>query len=205
MPIYIMKIAPYDPVVKGLTKYDSLKQLTMHDHDPGIDPARSREYIKKFKLDFSSDLIICSDLKRARETIGLLLEEKILNIDIAIEYSQDLREIKFDLEELCSLEEYLEKGSDIVRGRFLGAFIDDRLAEKRYKIKERIDKIIELMRTVSSEKENILLVSHTFFLKIFQIYLLHPDIFENPQILRDYVDPNKRIMDFLQTAEIRIG
>ena len=75
----IIKIGPYNPVINGLSKYESLALLTAGKHDPDIDLVKAKEYLfylrdKMLKY----NIVISSELKRARSTAQFLIDEGML-------------------------------------------------------------------------------------------------------------------------------
>jgi len=53
-----------------------------------------------------------------------------------------LREVKFDLKQLLTYEEFEHEGSNLVRERFIQAFEKDELDEPLHSIKERMEKVL---------------------------------------------------------------
>jgi broad specificity phosphatase PhoE len=182
--IIVRKIFPYDPTFDGkYSKYEGYALITTQELDPGI---ISEIYIKVDK----STKIYASYLNRSRQTASAIGNTSgITNIGIL----KDLAEIKFDLKKLLRIDEYDKYGSILVRQRFVEDFINDDLMEKRVEIKKRIDRILTTLET--AEETKILLISHSFFMKIMEVYLNNKDLFTKPRILKDFFDTNKRTFD----------
>lgn len=165
----LMKTGPYSPLKKGLSKYASICLLTIYKNDPVIDEAAMFRYFsrlqKKQRLFKKIDLVVVSNLRRARKTAEFIVENGLINNNVKIKKLGCLNEIKFSIKKICSQSEYNRYGSVIVRERFVEAFIKNELTESRKQIEKRCKK---LDRLLSGEKkpQNILCVSHTFFLKI---------------------------------------
>jgi len=131
--------------------------------------------------------IFCSDLKRGKETA----DELAMKLDVSEVVPLDLlREVKFDIKKLLTREEFEKEGSNLVRQRFVSAFIDDDLEESRKEIKLRIDQFLSMVKDLSDG--TYLVIGHSFFMKILETYRREPDLFEKPGKLIDYLDPTKR-------------
>ncbi|NTW22831.1 histidine phosphatase family protein [Candidatus Falkowbacteria bacterium] len=192
-----MKTGPYDPQISGKTKYASVAALTRQEYDPPLDEAKVSACLDKPGIDRLHDVaaVFCSDLLRTKQTADFLVRQKIVNNKASVTASSLLREIRFDVATVCSEEDYAQRGSDAVRQGFIDGFISDSLLESRNEIKARCDQLLAHMR---QETNDTLFISHTFFLKIFLIYLEQPSLFEQPSIISEFIDPRKRIMKFCE-------
>ncbi|NTU98911.1 histidine phosphatase family protein [Candidatus Falkowbacteria bacterium] len=198
-----MKTGPYDPQIANKSKYESVVALGRQESDPVLNRSKIDVCLKDINgADFGAiNTVYCSDLLRTKQTLEYLLDNKLISNNIIIKYVKFLQEIKFDIESFCTPDEYAQHGSDAVRAGFVKSFIDDTLMEKRQEIKQRCDILLEIME---QEKNNdILIISHTFFLKIFLIYFENRDLFQRPEIIRDFIDPRKRIMKFCEQTMFR--
>ena len=109
-----------------------------------------------------------------------------------------ISEVVFDIREMCSLEEWQEGGSSVIRRRFRELFIEDRLPESRQKIKADIEKVLELCRRY---KENdITIISHSFKLKLIQAYIeTRGRLMTHPQLIEDFLLDEKKTYGFVET------
>lgn len=191
-----MKIGPYNPVVKNkLSKFNNIKLLLSGKNDPGLD----MDMVKKIPIDkqrSEADFIISSTAKRAKETIKNIS----FNKNPKIIYSTLLQEIKFS--PTITEKEYNKNLSTAIRKNFIELFISDDLNEKRHELLARIKKLDKKLSELKSKHPNILCVSHTFFLKLFLIYKKNPEIFTTPENIKNYIHPQKRIMDFYESFTI---
>lgn len=207
--IKLMKTGPYSPRRGDLEKYDSIKLLTMYEYDPPFDLEcdhvdspigsrleREREFLR------SVNRVVTSAQRRTMETARYLVREGFVRGGIPILHEPYLNEIKFAVEAICTRESYAEKASTAVRSGFIKAFIKDGLAESREMIKQRCDQLKMAADAARREHESVLFVSHTFFLRIFQLYQEFPDLFSRPEILREQVDETKRIMAFCEFSQV---
>lgn len=182
--IYIRKTLCYDPTFKGkYSKYQGYSKILLVDLDPSI------EKITKVDLKVKFDAIYHSSLLRGRES-AIAFSSTKNNLE-KLDY---LNEIIFDLNDLVTENQYQSMGSNIVRKRFIEAFIEDRLLEKRQKIKQRIGELISFLHNL--ENGSYLLVSHSFFMKILQSYLMENTLFENPEILTSHFNFKQKTFDF---------
>jgi hypothetical protein len=196
-----LKIAPYNPLKENLNKYESLCLLTRGEFDPGIDRQASLCLLTGKLLDLKSfEKIFVSNSKRARQTYEFLSAEDIISPLAKYHETAMLNEIRFDMHALCTPAEYKQQGSDIVRERFLDFFIADCLLESRADIRKRFEELKNI--TEENKKFKILFISHTFNIKLFQIYLAEGErFFSNPQIIKNYINPKVRIMEFLELSD----
>jgi broad specificity phosphatase PhoE len=184
----------YDPTFKGkYSKYEGYRLSGLQRVSPDI----MKSYKVKFKRTFNNP-IFCSTLKRGIEIASIIAKHQKLKIN----KSKKLNEIKFDLKKLLSKREYEKYGSNLVRERFIQTFIDDRLIEKRGDIKKRIEKLIAVIKKLPAG--NYLLISHSFYMKILQVYLEDQSLFEKPEVLKKYFDPNKKTFDFGKGFEFNV-
>lgn len=181
--IFIRKIFPYDPTMGGMySRYQGYCKSCLQITSPVI--------TSEAKINLSGKIsspIFCSSLKRGCQTGEAVSQE--LGVSL-IKQLSELNEIKFDLRQLLSEEEFNELGSDLVRKRFIEAFISDSLFESRDQIKQRMDYIINMMRELP--EGNYLLISHSFFMKLLQVYLKSHRLFQQPEGLKQYFDPGVR-------------
>lgn len=192
--IFVRKIFPYDPTFHGqYSKYDGYRLIGLQKQSPGVH--------KPSPLDINEKInspIFSSELTRGVETATLTAQQ--LGVS-ETESTPLLNEIKFDLARLLTREEYEKEGSDLVRRRFIESFIKDTLLESREKIKNRIELVLDRLKGL--ESGNYLLVSHSFFMKFMQIYLVRQiDIFKRPHLLSEYFNPKEKTFDFAKGFEV---
>lgn len=199
--IYILKTGPYNPTDTGLSRYDGFERITTQCHSPHLsDPDYVRENVDLKKVS-DTNLIFCSQALRTQETSKIV--KGLLEKPVEIEITPCLNEVKFSLKTLLSKEEYKYEGSNFVRKRFIEAFINDTLLEKRAQILERINGLFELLKTQPTERK-IVCVSHSFFMKILQSYTEDNSLFNNPKLLRRYFDSAKRTFECCEAFEFRV-
>lgn len=184
--IFVRKIFKYDPTVNGkYSRYDGYRLMGLRKLDPEI--IRLKRTISGIQV----EKIYCSGLRRGKETAKLL--KKHFGVE-KVNILPKLNEIVFDLEDLLTKDEYQQYGSDLMRKRFIESFAKDCLVEKRKQIKRRMD---ELIIAVGIQKEeNILLVSHSFFMKILQVYLKDGELFDKPKKLEKFFNMNQKTFEF---------
>ena len=201
--IILMKTGPYNPFRSKLNKYHSYGLITLQQYDPPLDVKAMEACLTNIKIDLAGvDYLLTSNLKRASQTAQYLKNAGIIRPNIPVGnkfFCSLLNEVKFDLRAFCSQAEYEAQGSVIVRQRFITGFINDNLAETRRYLKQRFARLAKEIFQLQQRHQNILCVSHTFFIKLYGIYQERPDLFEHPQIIKNYIDPAKRIMDFCET------
>ena len=175
--IKVRKTLGYDPTCGGrFSRYEGYDRIALGLEDPGILAGQK-------KLVTGDVRVLCSPRKRARDSV----------MGGKVETTHLLDEVMFDLSELVGEEEYVRCGSNLVRRRFVKAFENDELGEKRVEVKTRMER---LLRRLKKEPGEVLLVSHSFFMKILEIYLSHKKLFERPKILREYFNTDKKTYNF---------
>lgn len=201
-----MKTGPYNPIKKGLTKYESYRLITLQEHDPPLDADLMRECLGRVEIELRQiDYLVTSKLKRAKETAQYLIDHNLVRGNIGLKSMSCLNEIKFDMAVLCSEEEYEKQGSTIVRQRFISAFIGDTLTETRDEIKKRFNDFEKELLKLKSHYQNILCLSHTFFIKLYTNYKIHRELFVKPVILKNHLHPEKRLMEFCSRSRVNWG
>lgn len=189
--IYFRKIAPYDPRLPGMSEYQSYDLVTRQVYSPEIIVSK---FLRPEPLDVAR--ILCSDAKRGIETAELFKTEKTDLIPL-----KELREINFSLRSLLTEEEYISQGANLVRRRFMEAWVEDALGEKREQIRRRVGNLVEVMK--GFKPLNTLVISHSFFLKIIETVVLHNvDIFNSPERISLYMSPNQKTYAFFGGFEM---
>lgn len=183
---YVRKIFEYDPTFGGkYSRYEGYRSITLKKSDPGIIVKRQNilplEIVKIFH----------STQKRATETA--LVFSKVCQVNDLIAL-KELEEVRFDLGELVDEKEFNNYGSNLVRERFIDAFIKEDSIEKRTDIKKRLECLLEKFN--EAEEGNYLLISHSFTMKILQVYLAEASLFGSPEILKIYFNPLKKTFEF---------
>lgn len=194
MKVYVRKIARYQPEHNGLDRYDGYDEITTKRFDPPI-----IEISERMSLPDGVGSILSSDALRARQTTEHYKgAEKFPST-----YSPLWAEVAFSLKKLISKDEYVEHGSDLVRERFIQAFISDTLDESRDDLQKRLESCLGLLK--NHQSTNVLVVSHSFFMKILEIYILtNSRLFDNPELLAEHVDPMKKLYDFNTGFDLQI-
>jgi len=143
-------------------------------------------------LEIRNGIILCSPLARARQCLKY-------SPDGIVAYPRELVEIPFDLAACCTIEEWLEKGSIVVRKKFKEAFIGNTLLISRQEIMQQAKKIFAECRQCGATT----IVSHTFRLILLKaIYETNGKIIDKPKLIHNYIDDQKRILDFGETFNL---
>jgi hypothetical protein len=179
--IVVRKIFKYDPTMSGkYSKYEGYRLIGLQKLDPGV-MVGNYEGREKFGM------VLNSTLKRGIQSTKYYDADKSMSSGL-------LNEIQFDLRDLLSESEYLEGGSNLVRKRFVETFLSNGLREKRINIERRIDSLFSQLNSLQDGKH--LLISHSFFMKVLQIYLMENSLFKHPEILAKYFDVNEKTYNF---------
>jgi len=183
--ISVRKTAEYSPAIEGKSRYESFDLIARQIYSPGI--------LRGIQGKSIYDVILASSLRRGRETASLYIGMA------PTELLDDLREINFSLKSLLSESEYDKHGSDMVRERFVSAFVNDELIEKRSAIKRRLLRILGKLGAMKSG--NYLVISHSFFMKLIDIYIYRGDVFREPGLLERYFNTHEKTYNFQEGFE----
>lgn len=202
--IILIKTGPYNPLKPGLNKYQSYSLITLQKYDPPLDKTQINNYLKNTKKDLAKvDYLLTSNLKRATQTSQFLKTNHLIKREVKIKKTPHLNEIKFSMAKLCSQQEYGRYKSVIVRRCFISAFIANTLMESHQDIQKRFTLLEEQIAKLQLNYQNIACISHTFFIKLYSVYKKHPELFEHPKIIRKYLNPKKKIMNFCDIKRIQ--
>lgn len=188
--VEVRKIGRYDPTLNGrYSKYEGYCLSTTLQSDPHLINETREEIVKESAL-IKTNLIIHSPLKRGIQTANLFNE--ILKVPTISQ--KELTEILFSLSDLVTEDEFILHGSSLVRKRFVEKFCEDSLIEKRSEIKDRITHLLFHLNT--HELENLLLISHSFFMKILEAHIKDLPVFDQPNILSEMISEDKKTYEY---------
>ena len=176
MKLKVFKILKYELTPSHLDTYDYLCDLTSQRLNPSS--------LEKKQMKLIENVILCSNLNRAVDCI-----ERDDNTPLNL-----LNEIPFELSVLCTRDEWINRGSSVVRERFKEAFINDALLIKRSLIFEQIEDLIKICKTIDSE---IAIVSHSFRIKLIEAYIkTQGEIKNNPELINQFIFDEIKTLDF---------
>lgn len=184
--MYIKKILAYDVYAQttGTARYEHVIKLLNQSIDP--------KTLQPNSIECSQRVVLTSPRKRATSCI-----KKDSASPISI--SPELNEIAFSLQEFCTEENFLKGGSTAVREAFVQAFIEDKLETSHKKLQMELKNIV----TLSKQARQPLCISHTFRMKLIEIYAnIGDDLFQNPTIITEHIDCEKHLYDFGEVIEI---
>lgn len=181
----ITKILPYNPYGEDESqKYPYVCDLLSQKIDPpSLEPGSLNCYGKR---------VFVSPLRRSIECVDKASAE-------SFEMSELLQEIPFSLGKFCGEAEFVQQGSTAVRNAFVQAFISDGLNISHQRLKKELELLFEL----GKDNEDALFVSHTFRMKLIEIYSKVGDgLFSNPKIISKYLDVDKHLYNFGDTINV---
>ena len=204
--VYILKTAKYDPIKDNLSKYECLDLVARGEYSPSIVVGNQEIITAVDRLAVKdADFIFHSPSLRTRGTAEAIRQTLSPNA-ILIE-TPFLAEVYFSLKDLVTQEEYEREGSNLVRKRFIELFVNncnDKTLEPRRSIQKRIVDFLALLRSGKYQNEKLVAVSHSFFMKVLQIYLRELTLFENPALLSKHFNWQKRTFEFCQGFSFEI-
>lgn len=192
MRVEVLKIARYDPTLGGrYSKYGGYNLSASEQSDPPIVSDACAEIEINIK-DLQSRIYFHSTRLRGKQTADCI---KSLKSGILIE-CPEIKEIPFSMMSLLSEEEFVAKGSNLVRQRFTQAFVDDKLLESRDQIKNRITKLLSILNTVKNDYASVGLISHSFFMKILEGIVTGVPVFDVPEKVRKLIPYDQKTYPF---------
>ncbi len=175
----------YDPTENGkFTLFEGYCKSASGISDPHLLD------LAPIKEDIAPGLIFHSSLCRAKESAKLLsaiyqCETKEKNL---------LNEIKFQLADFMTSAQFEKERSMLVRKLFIEYFVNDQLPESREELKKRFTDLLDELYKLPDG--TYLAISHSFFMKLFKIYLRDKKLFMFPARLRAYLDIDQRTFEF---------
>lgn len=189
MRIEAIKIGKYDPTIEGTrSRYRGYCLSTEEKHDSPLTFEAYKDFVDRLP---SSITILHSTLLRGKQTAEILPK----NQGVQVIPCDLLREIPFSLANMVTEEEFEDKngGSRLVRVRFVDQFVEDRLLQPRTQIE---DNVCCLLAEIDKFSKDVIIISHSFFLKILQAYVSGSDVFSNPGELANFIDADKKTFPF---------
>lgn len=184
--MYIKKILAYDVYAEttGTARYQHVIKLLNQSIDP--------ETLLPNLIDCGQQAVSTSPRKRA---VSCINKDSTSSISVY----PALNEIAFSLQKFCSEEDFLRDGSSAVRRAFVQAFVEDKLGISHKQLQTELEGIL----TQSKQVEPPLCISHTFRMKLLEIYAnIGGDLFQNPTIIHKYIDCDKHLYEFGETIKI---
>ncbi|HLD51431.1 hypothetical protein A3K34_04870 [candidate division WWE3 bacterium RIFOXYC1_FULL_40_10] len=188
MEVVVLKIGKYDPTLNGsLSKYEGYVSSTKQIIDLPLEDEACRRISSNVEKYGSFSILGYSTLLRAIQTSECIAAE------IKIPCSA-LNEVRFDLAQLVTEEEFISHGSALVRERFVESFVNDTLLETRRQLFERIRDVFSFLSAQRVEK--VCLVSHSFMMKLLEATTLGIDFWEYPEKLSEFIRPERKTYEF---------
>ncbi len=191
--ISIIRTAPYDYHLKGMSLYQSFNAVAKREIEVSIKRSAGSYFKNNLpKSIYKSDRVYCSPRKRSVQTAQFITDSpQILD---------ELIEVKFKMEDFISeVKFYDEKGTPNVqkaRKSFVKALVNSNLEESYESVMIRIE---SLLTEISQNKaKKISVFSHGFFMKIIEAYIKDKNIKNNPQKLLKYFDGSAETFKFCE-------
>jgi hypothetical protein len=144
------------------------------------------------KLNCRKCLVYCSALNRAFSCLDISTTGKVILLPA-------LNEIPFSLAKYVTKKGFEISGSTAVRRAFIEAFVANDLNISHQELQRQLLEIIDLHK----REPEALAVSHTFRLKLIQIYTqIGDELFNKPISIRDFIKQEVKILDFGETVII---
>lgn len=181
--IKFIKILKYDLRSKEENfDFDWMRNVTLQTVDP------ESLYLGQLKEIQNAQIVFHSTLRRAVECLPDLPTVDKIPIDA-------LREIKFDLGEFCTKEEFSERGSVIVRQQFKKFFVQDSLIVSREQMLQEVREVLK--KCTESQFSRVAVVSHSFRLSIIEAFIkTKAEIETTPNLIHRFIFDDKKRFDF---------
>lgn len=159
--------------------YEILDDLATSRIDPSIAKNSKELFLKATKnLSLENiDVIYFNNSnfqsKRSKESAFLISKffKKKYKKDVLILGNPDLKEIDFSLKNILPKKIFLEKGMPAIRTALYNAIINHGPVEQTSHIYKRIENVFKSLKKHQDRNQNVLLVSHDFYMRLIEVYL----------------------------------
>ncbi len=168
--VQFIKTLPYELHPHAINSFEYLARVALQTINP--------QSTADAPLAIHADIVFHSPLRRVSDTLARHQKNTCRDY---------LREIPFDLKQLCTKKEWETNGSVIVRKRFKEAFIKDSLPITRRMVFAQIRAMLkECARILSPSRTAVL--SHSFRIKLIEAYIkTQGTIVEHPDRIHAYL------------------
>lgn len=188
--VYLIRSAPYDYLIPGLNLYHSFDLVGQGVYEVELDQDQVQQFAKQLPAKYKAEVVLSSPRLRSIQTGRMLADMVIID--------ENLREVGYTMPEIISEADFYDKTGkpnvDRARREFVQALIADELTESFGSVLERVENVLD--RVYKMKEQKITLVSHGFFMKIFESYIMDPSIKDEPQRLLQYFDGSKETFRF---------
>lgn len=183
--------------LSGKNLYQSIKLTSLGKKFPRLVDGAEKEIERVARGFKKPDMILTAPSNQALETAVIFSKYFKVN------FKQDSRllPLKFDISDFMNEEQFNKKSKpfDILRQDFIKAFFGNKLLEDNKQIKKRFKSLIKEV----DKNKHVLIVSHAFLIKLFQVYsLIGDEMFTNKEKLISLFNPSKPPLERLETIEI---
>ena len=193
--MYLMRSAPYEYLVPGMNLYESFNVVGKGDYEVEISEKEATIFVEKLSDELKCKTVFTSPRVRSQQTGKLLTSQPIV--------VEDLREVLYNMDEFISEDDFFDTNGkpNVTKARkaFVKTLINDDLTEKFGSVIERIESLIK--KVIDTDAEIIVMVSHGFFMKIFEAYVIDPSIKYEPNRLLKYFSGASETFAFGEKAK----
>lgn len=173
--ITFLRSSEYKVIAEGKSLYKSFDLMAQEVFDPDLITKLSDKSTK------NNVKVLCSPSLRTQQS-GRKLRSDIIVDNL-------LREIKFSMDEILSENAFrklpVHERVDVTRKLFFQKFVDDQVFEPFNSVRLRI---LELVQKLLDYDQETVCISHSFFMKVFEVACDHPEILDMPTKLLKYYD-----------------
>jgi hypothetical protein len=189
--LFLLKVAPYG--LRGMQKdFTYYSDLAAQKISPPLLEGAQTHIIKSINGKIMRvDVLLCSPQERAIQTARILKENFFRGTEITVD--NNLNEIPFSLGNIAPSS----YSSTEARKTFLSDFMSDSLLESRDQIKRRVKRVLRVRKGI-----RVLMVTHTFFMKVVEAFAKYPDLFENPEKLKLCFSTGKKLVEYCGMLKI---
>ncbi len=189
--IFMARCGPYDDSSLGSDLYESFEKMAEGGDKLELKPEALAMFEVKFPSEFKGCELVVSALElRCVQTAKMISKNKLVTLP-------GLGEISFSMKEIISKKEFFKNGRpqvDLARKLFVKKLMAGEITESLQSIISRAESVLNFIE--NEKAENMVLVSHSFFMKIMETYLKDPGIKDQPKLIRNYFTGSEKFYDY---------
>jgi len=198
MKTYIISSAPIQYEIPPYDLYDSFDLVSKGKLKAPLLP-EARKIIRDFNFPFditSVKTILTAEGGQTFETAQLIVDVKNLQ-NVKIIQTPNLNGVRFNMDELVSKKELMENYEEtIIRARkmFVTKFFNNELLESRESVIKRMAESLFQLQGYN----NAICISHSFYMKLLEIYISNQEKFDNLDDLLAAFNPDNKPYELMQ-------
>jgi hypothetical protein len=189
--IFVTRCGPYDDSSLGGDLYESFEKMARGGDNLKLKPNAEAVFKAKFPSEFKKCGLAVSALElRCVQTAKMISKNKLVTLP-------ELGEISFSMKEIISKQDFFKGGMpqvELARKLFVNKLMAGEITESLQSIISRVESVLNFIEKEKSEK--IVLVSHSFFMKVMETYIKDPQIEKKPKRIKNYFTGREKFYDY---------